>query len=76
MYGDHVVIKLPRITKLGFPAKGPYVFVRYTHPDHLNAEIVDPTKVKIVKFHDKTFYEAKGFIESTRNLAKVKIDSN
>ena len=43
---DYVVVKIPKLTKLGPKAKGPFKFLRYMSKDKLTAMLIDPTRVE------------------------------
>ena len=73
-FGDFVMVKTPRTTKLGPIAKGPFQFIRYLSKDCISAELIDPLKLDKRKFDGKTFITAKTFRENTSNLALVKVN--
>ena len=64
-------MRIPKVTKLGPKAKGPYKFSRYLGKDRLTAELVDPNRVDKLKINGKTYQCARTFVESTSNLAKT-----
>lgn len=69
-FGDAVLVKIPKVTKLGPKAKGPFHFNRYLN-GKLNAELIDNSKVERKVISGKTYVCGKTFVESTSNIAKT-----
>ena len=75
-FNDYVLVRIPKVTKLGPAAKGPFLFLRYLNKDKISAELADPTKVERKRIDGKLFISAKTFRENTANLALTNINSD
>ena len=47
------MVKIPKVTKLGPMAKGPFQFLRYINRDKTSAELVDPTRIERKQINDR-----------------------
>lgn len=68
------MVKIPKVTALGKPSRGPFLFVRYLNKDRLSAELLDPTKIEKKVIDGKTYVSGRTFRESTSNISLTKVN--